>query len=98
MAKNGKNSRRTDRNQLPGRVRLSWEQAGSMLQVSGKAYDISETGMGANVSERIPVHSRVRIEAPNWQFAQYAEVRHCTQKGINYLVGLEFQEKIGPKK
>lgn len=86
-----KDTRRTDRAELQTEVKLLWEEGGARKAARALGRDFSAKGLSLELTCRLPLKTLVRLESPLWKNASYAHVRHCTQKGGKYLVGLEFQ-------
>lgn len=87
-----KETRRIERGMFAGEVRLSWEQDGSQRFTKGTGRDLSSTGMSVQVQVNVPVRTPVRVESSVFRLARYATVRHSTNKGARYLLGLEFRD------
>lgn len=87
-----KNIRKADRAAFTGDVKLTWEEAGYPRLARATGCDLSDTGMSCRVLSPIPERTQVRIEGAGFASPRYAVVRHCTQKGARFLLGLEFRQ------
>lgn len=74
-------------------VKLRWHgPSGEAHFARGKILNSSETGVCVELVEPIKPLSYVTLDAPELQRAEWAAggaVRHCTQKGPKYVVGVE---------
>jgi PilZ domain len=86
------NSRKHERVPSLVRVKLRWcGPSGEAHIATGKALDFSESGLRVQLTEPIPLRSYIILDAPELNLAaSVAWVRHCFQKGMKYIVGLEF--------
>lgn len=83
---------RTDeRLPLSGTVRLYWEdERGQQHFCRAEAQDVSISGLSVTIRERVPVRSLVQVECVANQMKGTGTVRRCEQRGMNFVVGLEF--------
>lgn len=86
-----KNTRRADRLDFAEDVKLTWEESGYPKLARGTGCNLSETGMSCRMLTRVPERTQVRVECQSFGQPRYAMVRHCTQKGTRYVLGLEFR-------
>ena len=90
-----KDARRHPRIPYLGRVRISWEGAeGVPKYTQGKCLDVSEGGMRIEVSEAIPAHSRVLVQADRINLGGSASVKHVARQGSKYVVALELHQAL----
>jgi hypothetical protein len=87
-----KDTRRTARDEFPSEVKLQWEEAGARKAARAVGHDFSAKGLSVESLCKLPLKTLVRMESSLWKAATYAHVRHCTQKGGKYLIGLEFRD------
>ncbi|MCU1339604.1 MAG: hypothetical protein JWO19_5185 [Bryobacterales bacterium] len=88
-------SRRHPRVQYAGLVFISWKTfQGERNYALGKCLDVSELGVGLELSIRIPVGSFVRIRAYGLNLDGSATVRHIRRRDGRYFVGLELSEAL----
>jgi hypothetical protein len=74
-----------------GKVQIFWIEDAWQRQITALMRNIGGTGMACIAPQRIPVGTLVRVECKAEHLHGDAVVRHCTVKGINYVVGLEFR-------
>ncbi len=80
-----------ERVQISGVVRLYWEdERGVQHHCRAEAKDVSSSGLSVTLRERLPLRSMVQWECEGNKSKGPATVRRCEQRGMNYLVGLEF--------
>ena len=76
-------------------VRLSWEDsAGHRCTARGKAIDRSNSGLMLETTEAIETRTFVQVQVERYGLVGMARVRHCTRKGLGYIVGLEFAQDV----
>jgi hypothetical protein len=76
-------------------VRLSWEdRSGHACMVRGKGIDRSKTGLKIETADPIETRTFVQVQAERCGLVGMACVRHCTRKGLRYVVGLEFARDV----
>jgi len=85
------NARKHERVPSVAPIKLRWcGPSGEAHVAKGKALDLSEFGLRVELSEPIPLRSYIILDAPALSLAaSVAWVRHCFQKGMKYVVGLE---------
>jgi len=83
--------RASERQQISGMVRLFWEdENGAQHFCQADAKDASSTGMSVTIRNRLPMRALVQVECLANKMKGSATVRRCEQRGLNFLVGLEF--------
>lgn len=87
--------RRIQRWPFPGTVQLWFEDlSGEENQIIGTCHNLNENGIGLycersfEVGREIPI----AIHQPEATYHGNGVVRHCTQSGPEYFIGLEFVE------
>lgn len=72
-------------------VKITWLAAdGGARFARGRCIDLSQSGMKIEVTESIPVQSRVGVECSTAGVRCTALVRHCSRSKMKWHVGLEF--------
>ena len=83
--------RTSERIQISGMVRIFWEdERGVQHFCRAEARDVSDTGLSVTIRERVPMRALVQVECIANKVQGSANVRRCEQRGMNYVVGLEF--------
>ena len=83
--------RRRDRQTCLQPVAVMWcDSNGPDKFANVAALDVSEYGLGLQTPEPLPDRARVVLRAPRLGLHGEALVRHCSRRGTQYLVGLEF--------
>ena len=78
-----------------GKVRVAWvEQDGAYIQEKPNLVDCSSSGMGILLNRRIELQTRVGIKTLEHNHITSAVVRHVTQKGLGFRIGLEFPSEV----
>jgi hypothetical protein len=86
-----KTGRQHDRNHAVATVLVLWDDTtGHEKFAHARSFDISETGLSVELPEAVPVRSFVTLRSDRFGIQGRAQVRHCSRKGMKYLVGLEF--------
>jgi hypothetical protein len=68
-----------------------WRDAtGDDKFMNAPVQDISESGVGLEVLEALPVRSFVMLRAAKLGVHGRASVRHCSRQGLKYRIGVEF--------
>lgn len=81
----------SERIPVGGRVRLFWEdETGRQHFSQAEARDISDTGLSITLRERVPKHTTIQVECLTNRVQGSATVRRCDQRGMDFIVGLEF--------
>ena len=90
--------RRHPRFQYFGVVFVSWKMFdGQRNYALGKCLDVSEGGMGLELSVRVPVGSFVRVCADGLNLDDSATVKRVTRKTGGYILGLELSRPLAPE-
>ena len=85
------NTRQHERVQVGSRVVVGWAGPGGGPSVTqGRCVDISETGIGLQVSDPVPMRTYVSFRVPDSKFVGSGSVRHCERTGKGYVLGIEF--------
>lgn len=70
---------------------LSWRDGtGRITQARGRCLDVSEHGARVAYSEAIPLPAVMQIRTDGDGRLRTGIVRHCTPKGTQYEIGIEF--------
>jgi hypothetical protein len=86
-----RNNRRSDRVTYPGVIRVLWSSEGGQSRSEEmKCLDASPTGMRLTSPKPIPLRTLVKLQSSQHKLIGMATVRHCSPKGLNFIVGLEF--------
>jgi PilZ domain len=87
----GRNSRRHARKPVEATLRVGWQdQTRTDKSALTQSFDISQSGMRFEVLERMPLRADVMLRCDKIGLQTRAIVRHCSQKGRKYIVGVEF--------
>jgi hypothetical protein len=89
--------RRYSRFRYIGVIFLSWTEPDGENYVMGRCLDISEGGLGVEVARRISVGTEVRVRADWITLDGAATVRHITQGGGVFQLGLELKRPLPPE-
>jgi hypothetical protein len=90
-------SRRHQRFQYGGVVFISWRTFdGQRNYALGRCLDVSEQGLGLELSARIPVGSFVKLRAYKLNLDGSATVRHIARLPVGYGLGLELSQPLDP--
>ena len=83
--------RRSPRSPLGARIRVTWQgERGYPKVAHGRCIDISETGLGVELDEPIPLRSYVQFRIEKVKFEGSASVRYLGWSRMKRHVGLEF--------
>lgn len=75
--------------EVPGS--LSWhKEDGVRVFEKVKVIDASDSGARMECNAKLDVRKMVRVEIPSKKVDGMATVRSCRQKGLKYIVGLEY--------
>jgi hypothetical protein len=77
-----------------GVIFLSWVEPDGNNHVMGRCIDISEGGLGIEISRRISVGAEVRVRADWVKLDGIANVRHIREQGGGFQIGLELKEPL----
>ena len=80
-----------------GVIFISWKTfQGDSNHVLGKCLDVSEAGIGLELSARIPVGSFVKVRAYGLNLDCSAIVRRIVRRPGGYLLGLTLSKPLDP--
>ncbi len=83
--------RQTGRCQIQGRVRVHWgDPSGATFGSLGRIQEASATGFSVDMDRHIAIGHVVQIESHDLKVVGLAVVRHCSQKGMGFRLGLQF--------
>jgi hypothetical protein len=90
-------NRRHPRFQYRGVVFISWKMFDGQKNCAlGRCLDVSEQGLGLELSARIPVGSFVRVRAYKLNLDCSATVRHVSRRPVGYGLGLQLSQPLEP--
>ena len=89
-----KNARRHSRIPFVGQAHLSWDDSTGPKFVNGKCLDISEGGLHIEITQAIPLGTRVMFNVEKLKLAGPAVVKHVTRRGGKYDLGLELSQPL----
>jgi len=90
-------NRRHPRIQYAGIVFISWKTFDGQKNCAlGRCLDVSEHGLGLELSARIPVGSFVKVRAYKLNLDGSATVRHVSRRPGGYGLGLELSQPLDP--
>jgi len=96
LSTNDENKRRLH-SRIPAnaRLQLHWHDVrAGQRQVPARTVDISKFGVRVEVERSIPTGTIVVVYTPQGMVVGRGSVRHCTPKGLNYLVGLYLPNRL----
>jgi hypothetical protein len=77
------------------RVTLSWEDAeGHTCSMRVRGLDMSRLGARVESSEPMAPGTFVFLQAPELKLMGGAVVKHCSRRGFNYRIGVEFRNPL----
>jgi hypothetical protein len=83
--------RRENRRSCTQPVGIMWrDSAGDDKFMNAPLRDISESGIGLQIPEPVPVRSFVTLCAEKLGIHGQASVRYCSRQGMKYSIGVEF--------
>jgi len=83
--------RRENRRSCTQPVGIMWrDSAGDDKFMNAPVRDISESGVGLQIPEPVPVRSFVTLCAEKLGIHGQASVRYCSRQGMKYSIGVEF--------
>jgi hypothetical protein len=83
--------RRENRRSCSQPVGIMWrDSAGDDKFMNAPVRDISESGIGLQIPEPVPVRSFVTLCAEKLGIHGQASVRYCSRQGMKYSIGVEF--------
>ncbi len=87
--------RRYLRSPISSRIEMGWQDArGWNKQTQSRGVNMSSAGAQVISAEPIPVGRPVYLHSKELQLMGSAIVRHCTERGSKFLIGLEFQGSL----
>ena len=90
--------RRENRRSCSQPVGIMWrDSAGDDKFMNAPVRDISESGIGLQIPEPVPVRSFVTLCAEKLGIHGQASVRYCSRQGMKYSIGVEFTGKMRRK-
>ena len=76
-----------------GPARISWEDEHGLTRFAhGKCIDVSEGGLRIEMSEPLPVRSRISLRADRINLSGSATVRNIRWRGCKYILGLNLTQ------
>ena len=88
-------NRRHLRVSYAGAVGISWEdERGLSKYAKAKCLDVSEGGLRIEMTEPIPVLSRLSLRADQINLGGAASVRHISSRGCKYVLGLNLSPTL----
>jgi hypothetical protein len=88
-------NRRHERIPYLSGVHVSWEdESGLNKYARAKGLDISAEGLRIELSEPIPVFSRLSLRADQINMGGSASVRHARRHGCKYVLGLSLSQSL----
>jgi hypothetical protein len=83
--------RRKQRQLFDCALEMSWKDGlGASHTIAARAIDVSNSGIRVESSEPIEMHTEVYVRAERYGLTGSTMVRHCSQRGSKYVLGLEF--------
>jgi hypothetical protein len=70
------------------------DRQGRQQRFRARAVDVSRTGILVLAEEPVPKGSVVFLQTANFTALGRASVRHCTQKGMKYRIGLYLPDPL----
>jgi hypothetical protein len=87
--------RRYLRSAISSRIELGWQDSnGWKKQTQSRGVDMSSAGASVLSPEPIAVGCPVYLHSKELQLMGGAIVRHCTERGSKFLIGMEFQGSL----
>ena len=88
-----KESRRHERRPVNYSLSIPWrDEQGIPKFLHARGIDVSESGARIEASEPIDPSAIVHLRVEEFGLVGTAAVRHCTRKGMKYVIGLELRE------
>jgi len=92
---NPKSRRRDPRVPRDSQVMLCcFDRQGRQQRFRARAVDVSKTGILVQTEEPVPEGSIVFLQTASFTALGKASVRHCTQKGMKYRIGLYLPDPL----
>ena len=87
--------RRYMRSPINARIEVGWQDnRGWQKQTQSRGVNMSSAGAAVMSPEPIAVGSTVYLNSKELLLMGAATVRHCTEKGTKFVVGLEFRGSL----
>lgn len=87
--------RRYLRSPISARIEMGWQDSrGWQKQTQSRGVNMSIAGASVLSPEPIAVGSPVYLNSKELQLMGAATVRHCTEKGSKFVIGLEFRGSL----
>jgi hypothetical protein len=96
-AESAREQRRSPRFRYIGVIFVSWIGPRGRNHVMGRCLDISEGGLGIEIASYISADTEVRVRAEWANLDGEARVRHVTNEGGVFHLGLELREPFSPE-
>jgi hypothetical protein len=64
------------------------DRGGAQRRFRARAVDVSKSGVLVQSEEPVAIGTVVYLQTANFTILGKASVRHCTQKGLKYKIGL----------
>jgi PilZ domain-containing protein len=94
MSSSRKNARTHSRIPFVSPIRLSWEDSAVPRFASGKCLDISQGGLHVEITQEIPVGTRVMLSVEKLKLTGPAVVKHVARRGGKFDLGLELSQAL----
>ena len=76
-------------------LQICWDEGkGVRRQIRARAIDVSKQGVQVESERAIPAGTLVNVFSANFSPIGRASVRHCTQKGMGYRLGLYMPDRF----
>jgi len=88
-------SRRYVRSPISARIEIGWQdRQGWQKQTQSRGLNMSIAGAALLSPEPLAVGTPVYMNSKELQLMCAATVRHCTEKGSKFIIGLEFRGSL----
>ena len=67
---------------------------GVQHRIRARAVDLSKSGVLVQSDEPVPLGQVVYLQTPSFIAMGRASIRHCTQKGLKYVIGLYIPDPL----
>jgi PilZ domain-containing protein len=67
---------------------------GVQHRIRARAMDLSKSGVLVQSDEPVPLGQVVYLQTPSFIAMGRASIRHCTQKGLKYVIGLYIPDPL----
>lgn len=80
---------------IDAQLQICWEEGkGVRRQIRARAVDVSKSGVQVEAERAIANGTVVNVFSANFSPIGRASVRHCTQKGMGYRLGLYMPDRF----